>query len=156
MYYGLYTTGEVNSQNVRYWSPKSNGNPYALATTNIQGTQKTTVWCGIWGDEIIGPYFFLDTVSGPDYKIMLEDYIWPLIGERWTDQDIWLEDGASAHSWYVDVRSWLTDHFNNKWIGRMNVDDPWPSRSPDLNPCDTFLWGYLKNRVYRAFQKSCN
>ena len=24
----------------------------------------------------------------------------------------------------------------------------WPSRSPDLNPCDFFLWGYLKSRVF--------
>lgn len=25
----------------------------------------------------------------------------------------------------------------------------WPSRSPDLTPCDYFLWGYIKDRVYR-------
>jgi len=24
----------------------------------------------------------------------------------------------------------------------------WPPRSPDLTPCDFFLWGYLKERVY--------
>ena len=24
----------------------------------------------------------------------------------------------------------------------------WPPRSPDLNPCDFYLWGYLKSRVY--------
>ena len=24
----------------------------------------------------------------------------------------------------------------------------WPPRSPDLNPCDYFLWGYLKSKVY--------
>ncbi|GFU50783.1 uncharacterized protein TNCV_2494891 [Trichonephila clavipes] len=26
----------------------------------------------------------------------------------------------------------------------------WPPRSPDLNPCDFWLWGYLKNLVYRG------
>ena len=26
----------------------------------------------------------------------------------------------------------------------------WPPYSPDLNPCDFFLWGYLKDRVYRG------
>ena len=25
----------------------------------------------------------------------------------------------------------------------------WPAYSPDLNPCDFFLWGYLKSKVYR-------
>ena len=24
----------------------------------------------------------------------------------------------------------------------------WPDRSPDLTPCDFFLWGYLKAKVY--------
>ena len=24
----------------------------------------------------------------------------------------------------------------------------WPARSPDLNPCDYFLWGYAKSKVY--------
>ena len=24
----------------------------------------------------------------------------------------------------------------------------WPARYPDLTPCDFFLWGFLKSRVY--------
>jgi inhibitor of nuclear factor kappa-B kinase subunit alpha len=24
----------------------------------------------------------------------------------------------------------------------------WPARSPDLNPCDFYLWGNLKDKVY--------
>jgi len=24
----------------------------------------------------------------------------------------------------------------------------WPGCSPDLNPCDNFLWGYIKSRIY--------
>ena len=28
-------------------------------------------------------------------------------------------------------------------------DIEWPLYSPDLNPCDFFLWGHLKERVYR-------
>jgi len=24
----------------------------------------------------------------------------------------------------------------------------WPARSPDLTPCDYFLWGYVKNKVF--------
>jgi len=26
----------------------------------------------------------------------------------------------------------------------------WPARSPDLNPCDFYLWGNLKDKVYRT------
>ena len=28
------------------------------------------------------------------------------------------------------------------------TDFPWPPYSPDLNPCDYFLWGCLKKRIY--------
>jgi hypothetical protein len=24
----------------------------------------------------------------------------------------------------------------------------WPPRSPDLTPCDVFLWGYVKDKVF--------
>ena len=30
----------------------------------------------------------------------------------------------------------------------------WPVRSPDLAPCDFFLWGYLKGEVYK--HRRCN
>jgi hypothetical protein len=30
----------------------------------------------------------------------------------------------------------------------------WPPRSPDLNPCDFYLWGYLKNRANLPMPKS--
>ena len=26
----------------------------------------------------------------------------------------------------------------------------WPPRSPDLTPCDFFLWGHIKNQVYSS------
>ncbi|KAJ4438613.1 hypothetical protein ANN_14560 [Periplaneta americana] len=36
--------------------------------------------------------------------------------------------------------------------GRMGNQDLalhfWPPRSPDLTPCDFFLWGYVKEAVY--------
>ncbi|GBN71402.1 hypothetical protein AVEN_149399-1 [Araneus ventricosus] len=32
----------------------------------------------------------------------------------------------------------------------------WPPRSPDLNPLDSFLWGYIKQRVYATLQELRN
>ena len=26
----------------------------------------------------------------------------------------------------------------------------WPARSPDLTPCDFYLWGYVKEEVYKS------
>ncbi|KOC59408.1 hypothetical protein WH47_11037, partial [Habropoda laboriosa] len=36
-----------------------------------------------------------------------------------------------------------------RWIGR-GGPVAWPPRSPDLNPLDYFLWGYLKSQVYSS------
>ena len=33
-------------------------------------------------------------------------------------------------------------------------DIGWPARSPDLNPCDFFLWGYLMSKVYSNHPQS--
>jgi len=40
----------------------------------------------------------------------------------------------------------------HRWIGRRGPKDlalhSWSPRSPDMTPCDFFLWGYVKERVY--------
>jgi len=33
-------------------------------------------------------------------------------------------------------------------------DVGWPARSPDLSPCDFFLWGYLKKKVFKHRPRS--
>jgi len=33
-------------------------------------------------------------------------------------------------------------------------DVGWPERSPDLSPCDFFLWGYLKEKVFKHRPRS--
>jgi len=30
----------------------------------------------------------------------------------------------------------------------------WPTRSPDLSPCDVFLWRYLKEKVFKRRPRS--
>jgi hypothetical protein len=39
-----------------------------------------------------------------------------------------------------------------RWIGHASNGDnnllPWPPRSPDLTPCDFFLWGFVRDSVY--------
>ena len=48
-----------------------------------------------------------------------------------------------------NVTNWLNLHFNDRWIGRFGPIE-WPARSCDLTVADFFLWGYLKDRVYRT------
>jgi hypothetical protein len=40
----------------------------------------------------------------------------------------------------------LSDVFWDRSIS----SDIWPARSPDLNPCDFFFWGCVKDKVYNS------
>ncbi|KAG8260666.1 hypothetical protein J6590_091835, partial [Homalodisca vitripennis] len=46
----------------------------------------------------------------------------------------------------------LNNTLPHRWIGRTGPRDnalhSWPPRSPDLTPCDFFLWGYVKEKVF--------
>ncbi|GBM34527.1 hypothetical protein AVEN_43185-1 [Araneus ventricosus] len=44
---------------------------------------------------------------------------------------------------------WLLGYPKSK---NMGID--WPPYSPDLNPCDSFLWGYIKDKVYAGNPQS--
>jgi len=56
-----------------------------------------------------------------------------------------------------------------KWVGLVNIgalllfpgrlislmgDVEWAAQSPDLSPCDVFLWGYLKEKVFKHRPRS--
>ena len=61
---------------------------------------------------------------------------------------MWTHDGAPPHV-SVDVRNHLNAVYTGRWIGR-GGPIPWPTRSPDLNLIDYFLWGYLKSLVFET------
>jgi len=52
----------------------------------------------------------------------------------------------------LDVRHWLKDVLPRQWIGWGAHEDlkfcRWLAQSPDLTPCDYFLWGYVKDKVF--------
>ena len=82
------------------------------------------------------------------YLAMLKRYYLPNI-RRHGEQDTitFHQDGAPPH--YANlVRDWLEETFQGRVISR-GFEDFWPPYSPDLNPCDFYLWGYLKSKVYR-------
>ena len=58
------------------------------------------------------------------------------------------QDGATPHT-AKQTLTWLEDRFHGRIIS-LKTEQPWPPHSPDLNPPDFFLWGYLKDRVYTS------
>jgi len=55
-------------------------------------------------------------------------------------------DGVPPHFSQI-VRQYLNHKFPNQWIGRGGAQN-WPPQSPDLNPLDYHVWGYMKAMVY--------
>ena len=50
---------------------------------------------------------------------------------------------------------YLDSQFEDRVISRKSVRGrDWPARSPDLNPLDYFLWGFLKSKVYSPWPRN--
>ncbi|GFT11948.1 uncharacterized protein NPIL_602731 [Nephila pilipes] len=129
--------------NCTYWGPE---NPHVMVDhhVNLPGI---TVWCGLSSRELIRPFFFDATVTGPVYLNLLQQSVIPSIREDFEQENFYFQqDGAPPH-YHRDVRSFLDGILPNRWIGRRgNVEYSPPS--PDLTPLDFFLWGYLNDKVY--------
>lgn len=54
-----------------------------------------------------------------------------------------------AHVHIIPIHEYVDQVFQNKWIGQKGPLKT-PPRSPDLNPLDYFLWGYLKSKIYKT------
>ena len=86
---------------------------------------------------IIGPFFFEDN-DGNCQSVTSERYI-PILNKfkmclRRRGQDI--------------ANHWLARNFGDRVIS-LKTNFVWAPYSPDLNPLDFFLWGHLKDVVYR-------
>ena len=110
---------------------------------------KLVVWCAIFAKGIIGPYFFHDdarrttTVTGENYLEMLQKFFLPELRNNASVENCYFQqDGAPAH-YARKVRDYLNQLFPDRWIGHRGPLE-WATRSPDLTPCNFFLWGSLR------------
>lgn len=136
----------INFHNNHVWA---DANPYSVMETRHQHRYSLNVWLGIFGDRLIGPVFLPNRLDSATYMHFLSNILPPLLENvplidrvnQW-----FMHDGAPPH-FAIVVRNFLNATYNNKWIGR-GGPVPWPPRSPDLNPLDFCIWGYLKSLVY--------
>lgn len=143
----------MNKQNFRMWSSNK---PMVVFEKPLH-SPKVTVWCGMSGNRLYGPFFFDDAQTGNACTITTETYIEMLETVMNVDitPDMWFQqDGATAHT-SVIARDWLKSRFGNKVISH-RTDFPWPARSPDLSPLDFFLWSYVKEKVFSTRPVSIN
>ena len=112
----------------------------------------------LWKSTVLGPSFFDRNVNGAKYLEMLNEEDFPqliaVFGHQFANGSFsplwWAQDGAPAHT-SVDVSTWMTEFFRHKIIA-LHHSNEWPPRSPDLTPCDFFLWGNLKSKVYATMK----
>lgn len=144
-YFG--SNGWFNRNNCHYWAQE---NPQNIVPRNNQGRFGCNVWCGIIGNRLLGPIFLEGNLNADSYSVFLTEQLENLLDDLplVIHRDIWYQhDGAPAHN-ARRVRDYLRRRFNNKII-TTHSDTPWPPRSPDITPLDFFLWGFVKDRVYR-------
>lgn len=77
----FHIDGTVNQRSTRYWSRT---NPRWLHEVQAQGRWLLNVWCGILSGQIIGPFFFEQTLNGERYLHFLENNLPLLLEDVWT------------------------------------------------------------------------
>jgi hypothetical protein len=141
----FHLCGTINKQNVRYWAVDNSCELYERPLHSPH----VTVWCAIAEFGMWGPYFFEEegvtvTVTSDQCCDMLQNFLRSKLDEL--EEDVWFQqDGATAHTSHR-LLSILREMFPGHLI-LLRGDIGWPARSPDLTPCDFFLWGYLKAKV---------
>ena len=143
-----------NRQNTVCYSPVGNGTPDQWKTEASQGQKKVMVFCLLHGSgRKFGPFFIDGRVNQHTYRELLERKVFPLmkqqLGLARFRRTIWQQDGAKPHQARM-VMEWLDSIFMDRMLAIKSMrGDSWAPYSPDCNPCDFFLWGYLKEKVYQ-------
>ncbi|XP_057675297.1 uncharacterized protein LOC130905701 isoform X2 [Corythoichthys intestinalis] len=143
----FHLSGSVNKPNMRYWCPE---NPRELHQRPLHALH-VTVWCALSRVGIIGPWFFEEneevvSVTPDRYVNMINECFLPTLNSMGVENVWFQQDCAMAHTARASMIV-LRQNFPGHLIS-LRGDLHWPARSPDLSPCDYFLWGYLKSIVY--------
>lgn len=136
----------LNSQNDRMYAASSMDIPQHKKTIQrFQNVKKVMVW-GAISKDVKFPLIFVEEnvkVTAKYYKReILKKNLLPY-ANRVFENNPWVfqQDGAPSHTAKI-VQQWL----------RANVPDfiekdAWPASSPDLNPLDYFVWGYMLSQL---------
>lgn len=143
----FHNNGCVNKHNFHFYAVE---NPRIFRERDYQHRWSINVWGGVIGCNVIGPHFFDGHLTGQIYLQFLRNDLPALLANLPPNMlaQMWFQqDGAPAH-YAQQVRAELDNTYGNRWIGR-GGPVRWPPRSPDLTKLDFFLWGYVKDLVYK-------
>ncbi len=145
----FWMNGYVNKQSMHLWCDTP---PPEIEDTQLH-PEKVAVWAAISSHGIIGHVFIRRTIISSSYHSLLKDDVISESDIRGhLNSAVYQQDGAKPHTSDKNLLL-LRNTFKNLVISNrfpqlFNTGWNWPPYSPDLNPCNYFLWGYLKDRVY--------
>ncbi|XP_018574750.1 uncharacterized protein LOC108913653 isoform X1 [Anoplophora glabripennis] len=117
-------------------------NPHEFIETSLH-PQKIGIWVAVSRRRIIGPIFFREVINGERYRGILRQAL-----EQMHDDKLrfgyFQQDGAPAHTAAETVR-YLEEFYGDRIISR----GLWPSRTSDLTPLDYYLFGRIKNNIFK-------
>lgn len=142
-------SGMFNRHNEHVWSIE---NPHERQGRRPQVRFGVNVWVGLFGDTVIGPYIYEDNLNADGYLHFLKTYFTDYVDDNICLSrlnNLWFQqDGAPPHN-ARSVSEYLSEMFPGKVISN-NGDIRWPARSPDLSPLDYYLWGTMKDTIYKV------
>lgn len=85
---------------------------------------------------------------GLEYLELLETHISERVAQVNTVAELWwVHDGCPVYN-YRPTKEFPHVSFPNRVIGTNEKPIAWPTRTPDANPCDYFLWGHIQSDIY--------
>ena len=88
------------------------------------------------------------SVTSDRYLAMVRDSVWPEVRYASSRRKYWWQqDSATSHT-TNNVLDFVKEKFRGRVISRRS-EVPWPPYSPDMNPLDFFLWGFVLDQVKR-------
>ena len=140
----FHVSGIANTRNTRIWGAE---NPSTIQEYEIH-SEKITVWWAIHSTGVLDTHYFEnETDRKEDYCQFLDTYV-RQESQKFPQNSLCQQDSASTHTRHGACEL-LGDIFEEKWIGKFRPLEL-PTRSPDLRPPDFFLWGYVRNKVFRT------
>ncbi|KAI8779666.1 Protein of unknown function DUF4817 [Biomphalaria glabrata] len=136
----LVTTIQIEA----YWA-EDNPCITVKKAVNLPGVN---VWCGLSARGLIGPFRFEETVNEKTYLIMLAGSIFIAIRASYGNDEFYFQQDGAPPLYHRDVRAYLDHNVPGQWIERRGPIE-FHERSPVLTPLDFFLWGTVKDNVYK-------
>ena len=150
-----------NRKNTVLYSPQGKGTPDQWFSESSQAQQKVMVFSIVHGSgQVFGPYFLKAGVNLNQYgyKRLLSHTVFPdmkrRLGQAGFDSTCWQQDGAKPHTANSNM-DYLDGIFGPNMLAlKSRQGEAWAPSSPDMSACDFWLWGHLKEKVYKPMPTS--